>query len=221
LLTSASDTVPDAVAVDPTDHSVLMAARETALHRIRRYRIGASGPAPVVMDFTSTPYFTAGPDGSLFVTLEDRHFSVLRFAETGSPVETVTASATHFGPATALDDGRTLMSSRVTDQTHLFVVAPGKEPLRLAQTDEPTFAPATSIAGGRAALLVGRDAAGDRHHLGLDRRPAAPHSGATGHHDTRRLAGRQDVVFRGRRACFGCRHRRGRRLVSSTRGRTR
>jgi serine/threonine protein kinase len=157
LLTSASDTVPDAVAVDPTDHSVLMAARETALHRIRRYRIGASGPAPVVMDFTSTPYFTAGPDGSLFVTLEDRHFSVLRFAETGSPVETVTASATHFGPATALDDGRTLMSSRVTDQTHLFVVAPGKEPLRLAQTDEPTFAPATSIAGGRAALLVGRD----------------------------------------------------------------
>src|SRR6185295_18218711 len=48
LLTSVNDTGPDSVAVDPTDHSVLMAARETALHRIRRYRPGATGPGPVV-----------------------------------------------------------------------------------------------------------------------------------------------------------------------------
>ena len=155
LAVPLDDTSVDAVAVDPSDHSVLLAASEFSLHRLRRYRPDKPGQSTLVMDFMSTPYLSAGPDGSLYVALEDRFLEALRFPESGAPIEVLASGPGYSGPATPLDNERTLMSSRVMDRKQMLVVKPGREPLRLAQTDEPTQWPATPVSGDRAAVVVG------------------------------------------------------------------
>jgi hypothetical protein len=79
------------------------------------------------MDFMSMPYVGAGADGSLYVSLENRFFEVLRFPESGAPIETIANGPTYLGAAMPLEDGRTLMTSRVMDRTQMFVLTPGKE----------------------------------------------------------------------------------------------
>jgi len=136
---------------------VLADLPEGSLHRIVAFpRDGAAGWR-TLLTLTMMPwYFDVGPDGSVYLDQTDRPPEVLRFGGSGGEPERVAIStATPYGAALPLPDGRVLFPAAVAGRTRLLAAATGKEPVPLVDTREETTPPVTLVGQREVALLIG------------------------------------------------------------------
>ena len=144
------------VAVDPRDASVLVSVGEGNTYKVWKIRTDDSRTAETVMSFVMIPDIDVGRDGTLFVSLRERPYNVLRFTEAGTGLQTLGAGPTlRSSNAVALPDGRVLSSARTGDRSRVLILAEGREPVNLVQTEDETRAPYTTVGQDRVALAIG------------------------------------------------------------------
>jgi hypothetical protein len=163
LTSQAADEVTS-MAIDPRDGSAVIAVREGSAFRVLRVTTDGRGATTPMLTLLSRPEVEVAPDGSLFVGLQSRPKSVLRFPESGVDPESLSVNDTFGRGFAPLPDGRVLVPARVGDSLRVVVIEAGKEPVRLVETNEDTQGPLTAVAHDRAALLVG---AGESPDIGL------------------------------------------------------
>jgi serine/threonine protein kinase len=143
-----------ALAVDPTDKSILLALREANLTRLRRFRPGVIGPGESVLTFVSQPDVDVAPDGNIFIALADRPHETLQFDVDGTNMQTLAAGLT-FSDADVPLGNAVLMTSRVGGRLRVTMKAPGREPVNLVKTDEDTRWPFAPAGTDRVVVTIG------------------------------------------------------------------
>jgi hypothetical protein len=119
------------------------------------------GGGPVRSLFTLTRQvwtLDMGSDGSIYVDQVSRQANLLRFPPQGGKTERL---ATYPSPGyvqetlAVLPDGRAVLAETAGGRTRLMIVEAGKDPVRLANTQEETSGPVTPVGASEAAFLIG------------------------------------------------------------------
>jgi hypothetical protein len=148
--------------VDPAGRTVFLALNDSGSFRVVRLSDDGTLAPGTLLTLVNVPSLDAAPDGSLVMSLRDRQGEVLRLRDSGGGVEHLAGGPPPPGRilgAAALPDGRVLMVSEGSGVPRVFVVAPGKEPVVLAETDEATSGPLTALGRDRAAVMIGSGSA--------------------------------------------------------------
>ena len=156
------------LAVRPEDGTVLVSLREADTCSVLELTPGRGFAPRSLMTLLSQPVVETGPQRTLFMSLIDRPGQILRFPESGRGVERMAGGPGLLGGGSGIagsyavlptPDGQVLVTARVGGAWRVLVAAPEKEPRPLVETEESTRGPMTLLGSGRAALMIGIDAA--------------------------------------------------------------
>jgi WD40 repeat protein len=148
------------VAFAPDGTSAIATVGGGSLVRVVRIPLDGHGSLQELFTVTSDVWdMDAGPDGSVFLTLQDRPSELISIpADGGRPTKIASIPQQPgdlIGGLVALPDGRFVVESAVSGRSRLMTLEPGKMPAPLVNTSEETGNPLTAVAGNRIAFAIG------------------------------------------------------------------
>jgi DNA-binding CsgD family transcriptional regulator len=154
--------VQPSLAVRPDDGSVFVSVRDRGLTRVFHIdRDAAIEPQSALM-FPMSADIDAGRGGDLYVALSQQPVSLVRIGQTAADlVRDGDGPALTAAGIAPLPDGRILVQSRSGNRARILVLAEGKPPTPLVETEEDTLAPMTAVGSRQAAVVIGSGATTD------------------------------------------------------------
>ena len=154
--------VQPSLTVRPDDGSAFVSVRDGRLARVFHIpRNAAIEPRSVLM-FPMTANIDAGRGGALYIGLAQRPISIVRIGQTAAGIarggDGPALTATGIAP---LPDGRILVPSSSGNRARILVLAEGKQPTPLVESEEDTRAPITAVGSRQAAVVIGSGATAD------------------------------------------------------------